>query len=129
MNEYERKWIEIILKAYPNLYNENYVIHSSNESDKKTVKLRKYFARLDKVYELVSKSHKKSDEKYLKELFYSFYIIKEENIPESYYKAQARLAREMGYGNIEITDEIRHNYAKQIIEDQKQEKSKIKKIN
>ena len=47
------------------------------------------------------------------------YVIKEKDIPESYFQNEARIARERGYGNIEITDEIRHNYAVQLIEDQK----------
>lgn len=119
MNEYERKWIELISRIYPNLHNEREVIHSSYLSDKKLERIKKYFDRLDILHERVSKSHCKSDELLLKKCYYGLYVIKEEDIPESYYKLQQKIARERGYGNIKITDEIRHQYAMQIIEDQK----------
>ena len=109
MNEYERRWIEILTKAYPNLHNQDVVMHTSKESDKKVERIRKYFERLDRVHEKVSKSHRKADEKFLKSFYYNMYVIKEKDIPESYFQNEARIARERGYGNIEITDKMRQN--------------------
>ena len=107
MEEYERRWIEILCKAYPNLHNESIVMHTSKESDKKTERVRKYFDRLDRVHDKVSHSHRKEDETLLKKYYYDMYVIREKDIPESYFQNEARIARERGYGNIEITDEIR----------------------
>jgi len=47
------------------------------------------------------------------------FIIKEDEIPESYFEAQKKLAREQGHGDIEISDELRHQLTEVIINDQK----------
>ena len=38
-------------------------------------------------------------------MLYKLYIIKEEDIPDSYYQHEAQIARERGRGNIELTAE------------------------
>lgn len=47
------------------------------------------------------------------------YVIKPENIPDSYFENQQRLAREQGHGDIEITEELRSQGIEVIINDQK----------
>jgi len=55
----------------------------------------------------------------LKRVLYSEFIIKSEEIPESYFANQQRLAREQGHGDMEITKEAREQLTEVIITDQK----------
>lgn len=54
----------------------------------------------------------------LKEALHKNFVIKPEEIPESYWETQARLAREQGHGDIEVTEEMQQNAAEIIIADQ-----------
>jgi len=55
----------------------------------------------------------------LKKGLHDSVIIKPEDIPETYFDNQRRLAREQGHGDIEITKEARQQAAEVIIADQK----------
>lgn len=55
----------------------------------------------------------------IKEGLYDKYVIKPENIPESYFKNQQRMARELGRGEVDITEETRNNATEIITSDQK----------
>src|SRR3989344_3022441 len=54
----------------------------------------------------------------IKAYYHRQYAIKPEDIPESYFENQKRLAREQGHGDIEITDELRRQAQEVIIADQ-----------
>ena len=108
-NEMRNGWIDIISKMYKDLHNSERVLHVSKESDKKR----------EKIHKRVSESKNKSDEKVLKGFYYDLYVIKPEDIPESYFQNQVKLARERGYGNIELTNEDKKRMTDQVIEDQK----------
>lgn len=54
----------------------------------------------------------------IKDYYHKEYVISEEEIPESYFKNQARLAREQGHGDIEITAQQRKELSEVIISDQ-----------
>ena len=118
-NEMRNGWIDIISKMYKDLHNSERVLHVSKESDKKRERLLNYFNRLEKIHKRVSESKNKSDEKLLKGFYYDLYVIKPEDIPESYFQNQVKLARKRGYGNIELTNEDKKRMTDQVIEDQK----------
>ena len=118
-NEIRNGWIDIISKMYKDLHNSERVLHVSKESDKKRERLLNYFNRLEEIHKRVAVSKNKSDEKLLKGFYYDLYIIKPEDIPESYFQNQVKLARERGYGNIELTNEDKKRMTDQVIEDQK----------
>ena len=118
-NEMRNGWIDIISKMYKDLHNSERVMHVSKESDKKRERLLNYFNRLEKIHKRVSESKNKSDEKLLKGFYYDLYVIKPEDIPESYFQNQVKLARERGYGNIRLTNEDKKRMTDQVIEDQK----------
>ena len=118
-NKTRDAWIDMISKVYVNLHNNQSVINSSNKSDKKRERIIKYFNRLEEVHNKVSKTKSASAEKILKNFYYDLYIIKPENIPESYFNNQIELARERGYGNITLTDKDKERMIKQVIDDQK----------
>jgi len=56
----------------------------------------------------------------IKNYYHKKHVIKEENVPESYFELQKRIAREQGQGDIEITDEMRKQMSESVINDQKQ---------
>lgn len=119
-NKTRNAWIDMISKVYVNLHNNQGVLNSSNKSDKKRERIIKYFNRLEEVHNKVSKTKSASAEKILKNFYYDLYIIKPENIPESYFNNQIELARERGYGNITLTDKDKERMIKQVIDDQKE---------
>ncbi len=119
-NKTRDAWIDMISKVYVNLHNNQSVINSSNKSDKKRERIIKYFNRLEEVHNKVSKTKSASAEKILKNFYYDLYIIKPENIPESYFNNQIELARERGYGNIILSDKDKERMIKQVIDDQKE---------
>ena len=75
---------------------------------------------LEKIHKKVALSKNENDLKLLKKFYYNLYVIKPENIPDSYFEHEKRVMRERGYGNIEITSERKEMLIKQIISDQKE---------
>ena len=119
MNE-SNLWIDIISKFYNNLHNTDRVLKASSLSDNRRERLFKYFERLEELHKKVANSESKTGEKLLKSFYYDLYVIKPEDIPESYFQKQISIARERGYGNIELTPVNRKQMIDQIIEDQKE---------
>lgn len=56
----------------------------------------------------------------LKTILHDNFVIKAENVPESAFLLEQRIAREQGHGNIEITDEYKKLKTDQIINNQNQ---------
>ena len=112
-------WLDMISKVYTNLHNSDRVLRASNVSDKKRERLLKYFERLEELHNKVSKTKSVNGEKLLKSFYYDLYVIKPENIPDAYFQNQVRLARERGYGNIELTNEDKKRMTEEVIDDQK----------
>lgn len=112
-------WLDMISKVYSNLHNSDRVLKASNVSDKKRERLLKYFERLEELHNKVSKTKSVNGEKLLKNFYYDLYVIKPENIPDTYFQNQVRLARERGYGNIELTEEDKMRKTEEVINDQK----------
>ncbi len=54
----------------------------------------------------------------IKKSYHKLYVIKESSIPESVFLLEQRIARNLGHGEIEITDEFKQEKTKQIISDQ-----------
>ena len=112
-------WLDMISKVYTNLHNSDRVLRASNVSDKKRKRLLKYFERLEELHNRVSETKSVNGEKLLKSFYYDLYVIKPENIPDAYFQNQVRLARERGYGNIELTNEDKRRMTEEVIDDQK----------
>ena len=113
-------WIDMITKLYTHLHESDAVMHTSNENTKKRERIYKYFERLERVHNKVSNSKNKSSELLLKKFYYDMYVVKPENIPDSYFQNEQRIMRERGYGNIELTPERKQILIDQIISDQKE---------
>ena len=112
-------WLDMISKVYSSLHNSDRVLKASNVSDKKRERLLKYFERLEELHNKVSETKSVNGEKLLKSFYYDLYVIKPENIPDAYFQNQVRLARERGYGNIELTEEDKRRITEEVIDDQK----------
>lgn len=112
-------WLDMISKIYNNLHNSDRVLKASNVSDKKRERLLKYFERLEELHNKVSKTKSVNGEKLLKSFYYDLYVIKPENIPDAYFQNQVRLARERGYGNIELTEKDKRKMTEEVIDDQR----------
>ena len=112
-------WLDMISKVYSNLHNSDRVLKASNVSDKKRERLLKYFERLEELHNKVSKTKSVNGEKLLKNFYYDLYVIKPENIHDTYFQNQVKIARERGYGNIELTEEDKLRKAEEVIDDQK----------
>ncbi len=112
-------WLDMISKVYTNLHNSDRVLRASNVSDKKRERLLKYFERLEELHNRVSETRSVNGEKLLKSFYYDLYVIKPENIPDAYFQNQVRLARERGYGNIELTEEDKRRMTEEVIDDQR----------
>ena len=55
----------------------------------------------------------------IKNYYHKEHVIKSENIPESTFLLEQRIARQDGHGNVEITDTFKEEKTNQIINDQK----------
>ena len=75
---------KFLLKLYKKLYNEESVKHSSTKSDNKYEAVKKYIERLERVHEKAINHKNDNGVKLLKSFYYDKYVIKKEDIPESY---------------------------------------------
>ena len=83
-------------------------------------KIEAYLDRLDEVFNPKDPEKRERRVGILKDKLHKLFVIKSEDIPESYFEHQKRIAREQGHGDIEITDEMRKQMADTIIHDQTQ---------
>ena len=110
---------ELLNKLYPDLALSKEVLHRNRNPKYKLKNLRNYLKRIEKAHFHALKSKNKHNLERLKELYYQKYIIKEENIPERYYRNIQNSSIKRGYGAIFLDDEDRHRLAQIIISDQK----------
>ena len=83
------------------------------------VRLEAYINRLENIFlHSDENTRQRLVERYRAQI-HDALIIKPENFPESYFELQKRVAREQGYGNVEITPEMREQMIATAREDQK----------
>ena len=120
---------EILKKKYPDLPRSDQVnlsvedLNDARESIKITPELTKE-EKIDYWLDSIENFHKRHRDnpeavEHIQEAFYDKYVIKPEDIPENYFKNQQQMARELGHGNIGITEETRDQSSEIIINDQK----------
>lgn len=122
------------LKQKYDLHNSPEVESAANRTEHRTgealpqdtdSQIQNYLTRIseyfDRVKEMEGKESPEKQKRYadkFKNILHNKFVIKSEEIPEAYYENQQRLARELGHGDIEITDEMRKQNAEIIIADQ-----------
>ena len=74
-----------------------------------------------KIIEKTHTSHRENPEvaEKIKGYYHREYVIKPGDVPESAFLLEQRIAREMGHGDIEITQEFKDRKTEQIVNDQK----------
>lgn len=115
----KNEWLDMIAKVYSNLHNTDRVLKAASLSDKKREKLAKFFDRMERVHKHVSDTKSVDGDIALKHFYHELYVIKPKDIPDAYFQNQVKIARERGYGNIELTENEKKEMAKQVIDDQK----------
>ena len=98
-----------------NMHNEDIVMHTASKSDTPEEKIKKYMERLEKNHNKAKDNKHKMN--ILKQFYYNKYVIK--TLPESYINLQKKIAHEQGYGNIDITKEMKQEMLFQIQTEQK----------
>lgn len=101
---------EFLNKLYRNMHMSDSVMHTSEKSDTPAEKIDKYLNRLEEVHDIAKTSNHKMD--LLKKLYYNKYVIKK--LPDNYVNLQRKIARERGYGDIDVTKDRRREILKQI---------------
>ena len=106
---------EFLNKIYKDLVNSEIVKHTG-KGENKNEDVHTYMERLERI---TNKSIEHDKLSLLKKFYYDKYIIKPENVPESYFKQQEQIALDRGYGHVHYTDEIKQREIEQIISEQK----------
>ena len=109
-----REGLEFLKSKY-NLHSQEEVESAEHRTEVRTgEKLQNPLERiqnyLDRFKEVVERKDEASRERglnALKKILHDQYLIKPENIPESYFELQQQIARELGHGTIEITPALR----------------------
>ena len=109
---------KFINKLYKDMIEKEFIKLDNNPKDlsQKRKIVEEYLDKLDRV------SHKLIDRKQLdrlKKLYYDRYVIKEQNIPDEYFKKQEQLYLDRGYGHYTLSDSERKTLIDTIILEQK----------
>ena len=105
---------EFLNRLYSNMHMEEVVMHTASKSDTPVEKIEKYLSRLERVHDKAIESSHKLE--VLKKFYYDNYVIKE--LPDSYIELQKRMARERGFGNITVTEEMKEELLTQVQKEQ-----------
>ena len=114
MNNYQGE--KFLDKVYKDLHLSEIVMHTANKSDDKYQKIEKYMQRLEDVTKRASERDRIS---LIKMYYYKKYVIKEQNVPESYFKSQEKIALDRGYGHVKYDEETKKQEIEHIINEQK----------
>ena len=86
---------------------------------KPTEKIEAHLERLDEIFNTEDNNQREFRVGFLKDKLHDKFIVKPENIPTSYYEQQRRIMREEGYGDVEITDNMKRDAEQTIVADQR----------
>jgi len=81
-------------------------------------RIENYLNRFNEIADREDPAERDRGVEALKRVLHDKFVIKPDEIPESYWETQRRMARELGHGDIEITDELRRQNTEIIITDQ-----------
>jgi hypothetical protein len=81
-------------------------------------RISNYLKRFEDILKREDPQERERGVEALKIVLHRKHVIKPEEIPESYFELQKRLAREQGHGDVQITPEMREQLAEVIVADQ-----------
>ncbi len=118
----------------PNFLKRKYDLHNSDEVEKAAQfaekqtgtgisrqpleRIQNYLNRFNEILERTDKHKKQRGIKALKRILRNKFVIKPDDVPESAFLLEQRIAHQLGYGTIEITDEFKQKKIEQIITNQ-----------
>ena len=105
---------EFLNKLYKDMHMSDVVMHTAEKSDTPAEKIDRYLNRLEDVHNTAKTSSHKMD--LLKTFYYKKYVTKE--LPENYVKLQQKIARELGYGDVDVTDNVKAEMLQQVQKEQ-----------
>ncbi len=111
----ENSGIEFLNKIYKDLHLKEEVMHTAKPSDDKNKKVERYIDRIENV---TKKAVDKNKLSLLKKYYYDKYVIKKENVPDSYFRLEERIALERGYGHIKYNEQLKNQAIETIIKEQ-----------
>lgn len=126
MKNNSQEYYKFLGKLYDILLNEGIIKYGDQAKDLKEKKLRieKYLDKLKRIQDKVSDNERHLE--MLKKLYYDRYIIKEEDIPNGYFKFLENQYLEQGYGHINLVNpvtsterELKQQHINTIISEQK----------
>lgn len=82
--------------------------------------IKNYIDRFTEITEREDPAKREHGLEALKRLLHSRFVIKPDQIPDSYWEAQIRQSREAGAGEIEINDEMRQRETSRVVADQEE---------
>lgn len=82
-------------------------------------RLEAYMERLEKVFLNPDERVRERNLEMLRPAIYDAFLIKPEQVPEQAFLLEQKIAREQGWGTVEITDEFKQKKTEQIINDQR----------
>lgn len=114
---------QFLHKKYSELHTSEPVEHEQARKKSKGEKAsQKPANKIADFLEVIKRTHGHHDQpevlERIKEYYHKEHVIKPEDVPESYFDNQKRIAREQGHGDIEITDEMREQATEVIVSDQ-----------
>jgi len=121
MENIDQKGIEFLNRLYKDMYKSEDVMHGTDERyiGNKVDNISRYIDRMRDLHERVASSGRAHDLDLLRQFYYRKYVIREEDIPESYFEHQKEIYLERGYGHVEFTEKDKHEMIMPIINDQK----------
>lgn len=95
------------------------ILEEKKTSTDALARIQTYLNLLKRFIDRKDPERKERGIEVIKRLLYINFVIKPEDIPESFWNLQKKIARENGHGEIEITDTLKHQHAEVLIADQK----------
>ncbi len=81
-------------------------------------RIQNYLDRFKEIVDKADPAEREQGMEALKKVLHDQLIIKPEEVPESYFANQQRLAREQGHGDVEVTQEAREQLTEVVLDDQ-----------
>ncbi len=86
---------------------------------KPEVRIQNYLDRFKEIIDRKDPEERHRGMEAIKKVLHDKFVIKPEEIPESYFEGQRRIAREQGHGEVEITEEAKERLAEVVVSDQR----------
>lgn len=118
----------------PDFLKEKYSLHNTEEVESAALRteirtgeevpqdpaarIQNYLERFTGILEREDPKRRERGVEAIKRVLHDKFVIKPEEIPEGYFENQRRIARELGHGDVEVSNEMREQLTEVVITDQ-----------